>query len=123
MTSGTDRRPPRQDRLGVVIDIQSLQNPLHRKRGIGRYTVDHVDALLELDAPIVALVVDPTRPTDGVPQRWRDAGLVEWNDRATMRVARARTDRLVYHVASPAEPRSEERRVGKECRSRWSPYH
>ena len=24
-----------------------------------------------------------------------------------------------YH----AEPRSEERRVGKECRSRWSPYH
>ena len=24
--------------------------------------------------------------------------------------------------AAPAE-RSEERRVGKECRSRWSPYH
>src|SRR5256885_6865872 len=23
----------------------------------------------------------------------------------------------------PAEMRSEERRVGKECRSRWSPYH
>ena len=22
-----------------------------------------------------------------------------------------------------ADPRSEERRVGKECRSRWSPYH
>ena len=22
-----------------------------------------------------------------------------------------------------AEGRSEERRVGKECRSRWSPYH
>src|SRR5256885_1116006 len=27
-------------------------------------------------------------------------------------------------VASPASaPRSEERRVGEECRSRWSPYH
>src|SRR2546422_3028410 len=24
---------------------------------------------------------------------------------------------------SPIAPRSEERRVGKECRSRWSPYH
>src|SRR3712207_4591971 len=24
---------------------------------------------------------------------------------------------------SPADRRSEERRVGKECRSRWSPYH
>src|SRR6266498_5033571 len=23
----------------------------------------------------------------------------------------------------PEPPRSEERRVGKECRSRWSPYH
>ena len=23
----------------------------------------------------------------------------------------------------PRETRSEERRVGKECRSRWSPYH
>ena len=26
-------------------------------------------------------------------------------------------------VAFPALGRSEERRVGKECRSRWSPYH
>ena len=32
-----------------------------------------------------------------------------------------------YHVAehhsTPLGMRSEERRVGKECRSRWSPYH
>src|SRR5256884_1429140 len=28
------------------------------------------------------------------------------------------------HASNPkAQPRSEERRVGKECRSRWSPYH
>src|SRR5256885_13912475 len=26
-------------------------------------------------------------------------------------------------VPAPKAPRSEERRVGKECRSRWSPYH
>src|SRR5256885_3080547 len=26
-------------------------------------------------------------------------------------------------VARQQQPRSEERRVGKECRSRWSPYH
>src|SRR2546427_9602959 len=30
----------------------------------------------------------------------------------------------VRHMQSPAlAERSEERRVGKECRSRWSPYH
>ena len=36
------------------------------------------------------------------------------------------TYRLTYYpeVADPYEElRSEERRVGKECRSRWSPYH
>ena len=27
------------------------------------------------------------------------------------------------HIVSTDEGRSEERRVGKECRSRWSPYH
>ena len=27
------------------------------------------------------------------------------------------------HPWTPETPRSEERRVGKECRSRWSPYH
>ena len=26
-------------------------------------------------------------------------------------------------VPTETDPRSEERRVGKECRSRWSPYH
>src|SRR2546428_14031175 len=30
---------------------------------------------------------------------------------------------LVADVAKRALVRSEERRVGKECRSRWSPYH
>ena len=28
-----------------------------------------------------------------------------------------------YLVALKTDARSEERRVGKECRSRWSPYH
>ena len=33
----------------------------------------------------------------------------------------AETYELAYNVV--ANQRSEERRVGKECRSRWSPYH
>src|SRR6266487_1753956 len=31
--------------------------------------------------------------------------------------------RLVPAALGAVAPRSEERRVGKECRSRWSPYH
>src|SRR2546430_6752527 len=49
-------------------------------------------------------------------------------------VERLRRDRFhvavveIQHEAARLEPRrekerSEERRVGKECRSRWSPYH
>ena len=30
---------------------------------------------------------------------------------------------LPYHRSGVGVGRSEERRVGKECRSRWSPYH
>src|SRR5256886_9247765 len=30
---------------------------------------------------------------------------------------------LLRHLAAFPRRRSEERRVGKECRSRWSPYH
>ena len=30
---------------------------------------------------------------------------------------------FIAHQAEMPESRSEERRVGKECRSRWSPYH
>ena len=29
----------------------------------------------------------------------------------------------IANVTAPELTRSEERRVGKECRSRWSPYH
>ena len=32
-------------------------------------------------------------------------------------------NQLVNKERSAVEIRSEERRVGKECRSRWSPYH
>ena len=33
------------------------------------------------------------------------------------------TDKAEFECTSTAAGRSEERRVGKECRSRWSPYH
>ena len=29
----------------------------------------------------------------------------------------------IRHFSTENDDRSEERRVGKECRSRWSPYH
>ena len=45
--------------------------------------------------------------------------LLEENIRALLNQTFERHDVLVVDNNS----RSEERRVGKECRSRWSPYH
>ena len=39
-----------------------------------------------------------------------------------MKSVNAVTIKELYDL-SHTEARSEERRVGKECRSRWSPYH
>ena len=35
----------------------------------------------------------------------------------------SRVTGLLDALSEAGHPRSEERRVGKECRSRWSPYH
>src|SRR2546425_2797219 len=41
----------------------------------------------------------------------------------TMKEYVANFENYKNHLIGDATPRSEERRVGKECRSRWSPYH
>src|SRR2546426_8005678 len=70
----------------------------------------------------------PSRPRSRSPPRWRRTS---WRGRSWQghaAVVRARDD-LEVRLGRPdlrrieAVQRSEERRVGKECRSRWSPYH
>ena len=53
-----------------------------------------------------------------------------WNDKHRAKVLSALAEKLpgvLPEALSAAQAirdeRSEERRVGKECRSRWSPYH
>src|SRR5258706_9461940 len=51
--------------------------------------------------------------------------LADWETRFGEMALDAATAALRHLVLGERgeEPRSEERRVGKECRSRWSPYH
>ena len=44
-------------------------------------------------------------------------------DREAMRRALGLEDPVILQFIRFLRDRSEERRVGKECRSRWSPYH
>ena len=53
--------------------------------------------------------------------------LTDWKDFVfadpQKKEATAHCTHLQIAQANPQTKRSEERRVGKECRSRWSPYH
>src|SRR2546430_10334032 len=50
---------------------------------------------------------------------WAGGGVLRWNQIERELVARFN----LPPAPRPDGTRSEERRVGKECRSRWSPYH
>src|SRR2546430_13094585 len=51
-------------------------------------------------------------------------GTVNYNGAGAQTIATYTYNNLsVTKSSGTATPRSEERRVGKECRSRWSPYH
>ena len=65
--------------------------------------------------PICGAASPDARADHAVLSRW------EW----PMREVLLDISRLISRVrhARPSGVRSEERRVGKECRSRWSPYH
>ena len=65
----------------------------------------------------------------GSPRDWMD-----YMNTASRLYRYSFSDQLLIHAQHPEatacaslelwnEKRSEERRVGKECRSRWSPYH
>ena len=54
---------------------------------------------------------------------WWECKLIQPLWRTVWRFLRKLNIALPYDPAIPLWGRSEERRVGKECRSRWSPYH
>ena len=77
-----------------------------------------------------------TKPIEGVSERIlvcaREEFLEKGYSEASLRTIAAKADTTTGSIYSRfgdkeglfcAIVRSEERRVGKECRSRWSPYH
>ena len=57
------------------------------------------------------------------PESWVVAQEVMFADSTTIMAYNANMRNLVMDKLVGAQMGSEERRVGKECRSRWSPYH
>src|SRR2546430_11755872 len=73
--------------------------------------------------PIYAAVrADADHPVGALASRIARARLVLRVDHRTQLGGRLVLRKIDLHVLKKGY-RSEERRVGKECRSRWSPYH
>src|SRR2546422_11019336 len=90
------RRPPRS----TLFPYTTLFRSLAGRRALGRPAAFGIE---------LAELLERVGEWEGAAREWA-AGLAE----APTQLANA---------ASSLAERSEERRVGKECRSRWSPYH
>ena len=96
-----------------------------KEREAAGYAYEAADASFELLARRVLGKVpsffDVTQFDVNVEQRINAKG-----ERVTVSLAVVKVrvgDENLISAAEGNGPRSEERRVGKECRSRWSPYH
>src|SRR2546426_9120583 len=116
---------PRKELLARPADLPPMAD--HARRA--RQALEHHrpvafcdDAPVEQhDRPRVAL--GPDQPAEALLELERRVG----NEIVGEAIQAARLESLEprrgERLARHAERRSEERRVGKECRSRWSPYH
>src|SRR5258708_7730032 len=116
----TKRRLQITPSLGISCTLDLAQRSLH-----DHFAAVHARAWAKIDnvigAPHCCLVVlDDDERVSFLPQGGERVEQMQI-------VPRMQTDRrLIQHVKHAAQirtERSEERRVGKECRSRWSPYH
>ena len=107
----------------VKYDQSNSYGPFDQIVPKGRLKIRNDDGSLSAVLPVIGyanitdlLDVHVISPADGdVFQYSASAGGWRWPPwRGLCRSARQ---------PPPASSRSEERRVGKECRSRWSPYH
>src|SRR3989449_922835 len=97
-------------RVGFIADsLTRIISELRSSRFAGIFRVPALLCLLE----------NPVSSTENLKPGLKGAAeLVVGEEHTAPRVGSGRV-----HVLATPVMRSEERRVGKECRSRWSPYH
>ena len=80
---------------------------------------EQLDSLLERAKSIVPPNKLKTAAEKQPADKWMNDVQIFYNDYLKDHALGQRIDSKLFHRST----RSEERRVGKECRSRWSPYH
>ena len=101
-----------------------LKNPKHDPRWIYRYDIlrdedTQTEITLQISQKLCSELKDGNLVTVGGVLGKR----VQNNSHIQLMLVVSRVEIVQEQVVDEEEQRSEERRVGKECRSRWSPYH
>ena len=99
-------------------NIVSTSHPLASQAGLSMVAKggNAIDAAIA--SAITLTVVEPTGCGLG-----SDAFAIVWDGKRLHGLNASGRSPAGWHYKRFANFRSEERRVGKECRSRWSPYH
>ena len=117
--------PGNAERLEEAI-LQSQVLTLKRRRGTGRFSNEDETTFQVLPLQIafnnIAWYVGYERLADNL-LRYERLDRLEIVQDAGFSRPRSSQDKACRRLKKLYEARSEERRVGKECRSRWSPYH
>src|SRR2546426_12685565 len=133
--------PERRVELPPQYDPHAVERPLYRRwleRGVFTARVDAPQSpyVIVIPPPNVTAVLHMGQGLNNVTQdvlirfermRGRDALWLPGTDHAGIATQNV-VERLIAKEGKTRfdlgrDARSEERRVGKECRSRWSPYH
>src|SRR3712207_6694596 len=110
-----DERGLRHDRRWMLVDETGCFLSQRELRRMALIKVRIESYGLVVEAPGMSSLDVPFQPPDGKPL------LVQvWDDLVESQTVGDEADRWFSEFL---DVRSEERRVGKECRSRWSPYH
>ena len=119
------------------MDLESLKNMLSDVPDTDEFDLDSIIAEVSGQAPAKAaepkITAEPEKPVEPQPAPAAETKAEE--PKTAPRNKKDKTAKKAAETAAAAEhesveeareariARSEERRVGKECRSRWSPYH
>jgi glycosyltransferase involved in cell wall biosynthesis len=92
-------------RHGIFVDIQAAQSLANAERGIARYSVELLRAMLRQGAPVEAIGLSPTLPNPTrFPPELGTSELLTWTTGPEFSRVRAQSDRpLAFQVMSPME--------------------
>src|SRR5256885_14624405 len=125
------RRPPRSTLFPYTTLFRSVSQPEPLQQDLevtGTITIELQVSSSAPDTDFTAKLIDQYPPSADHPQGYAmniTDGILRCRYRNSWEQPELMTPGEVVAITIEPMPtsRSEERRVGKECRSRWSPYH